>query len=178
VSPHWLPAAVATVIARQLAQQYHGDRASADWRHLGRLAGLTNQKPQRRLPSGWPPWVKVRHAMAGFASQGRILIDAACSQLALNPESSSVQRRPDPRTGERVAGLPVHDPVAPTVTKDQAVDIYRTWLHRLQVHQRFPQPDWSVVDLWVAKQLFSQNWSAADVEAILRGDGVPPVVES
>jgi hypothetical protein len=36
---------IATAIARQLARQYHADPASADWRHLGRLAGFTNQKP-------------------------------------------------------------------------------------------------------------------------------------
>jgi hypothetical protein len=168
VSSHWLPAEVATVIARQLAQQYHGDRASADWRHLGRLAGLTNQKPQRRLPSGWPPWVSVRHATGGLASQGHVLIDLACNQLALNPETSSVPQRADPDTNERPVGLPAHDPVPPTVTRDQAVAIYQTWLHRLQVRPRFPQPDWSVVDLWVAKQLFRENWSAADVKAILR----------
>src|SRR5215472_13003378 len=34
---------LATAIARQLARDYGGDLASADWRHLGRLAGFTNQ---------------------------------------------------------------------------------------------------------------------------------------
>jgi hypothetical protein len=62
VSSQPLAPALATAIARQLARLYQGDLASADWRHVGRLAGFTNQKPQRRLPSGWPPWVQVRYA--------------------------------------------------------------------------------------------------------------------
>jgi hypothetical protein len=165
VSPHWLPAAVATLIARQLAQQYQGDRASADWRHLGRLAGFTNQKPQRRLPSGWPPWVRVRHALVGLASQGHALVEVAGHQL--DPKSSTIPPPTATCTNEGVALLS-HDPAPPAVTPDQAVAIYQTWLHRLQIQQRFPQPDWSVVDLWVAKQLFWENWSAADVKAILR----------
>ena len=46
---------LATAIARQLAHQYRGDPASADWRHLGRLAGFTNQKPARRTCSATLP---------------------------------------------------------------------------------------------------------------------------
>jgi hypothetical protein len=56
VSTQPLPAAVASAIGRQLARWYQGDCASTDWRHLGRLAGFTNQ-PQRRLPNGLAPWV-------------------------------------------------------------------------------------------------------------------------
>jgi hypothetical protein len=55
------------VIARQLACRYGGDPASADWCHLGRLAGFTNQKPARRDLRGYPSWVKIVHARAGLA---------------------------------------------------------------------------------------------------------------
>ena len=55
VSPAPLPPALATRVARRLAQLYAADRASADWRHLGRLAGFTNRKPQRRQPNGLAP---------------------------------------------------------------------------------------------------------------------------
>src|ERR1700686_3446497 len=40
--------AAASQIGRQLAHLYGGDLASTDWCHLGRLAGFTNRKPQRR----------------------------------------------------------------------------------------------------------------------------------
>ena len=67
VSRSRLPPAVATTIAQQLARCYGGDCASASWRHLGRLAGFTNQKPTRRTPDGYAPWVKIVHAQAGVA---------------------------------------------------------------------------------------------------------------
>jgi len=46
-------------LARSLAWQYGADPASAEWRHLGRLAGFTNRKPARRQGHGLPPWVRV-----------------------------------------------------------------------------------------------------------------------
>ena len=57
-----LEPSLATAVARQLACDYGGDPASADWRHLGRLAGFTNQKPARRTGYGYAPWVKILHA--------------------------------------------------------------------------------------------------------------------
>ena len=41
LSPAPLVPALATQAARELAARYGGDMASADWRHYGRLAGLT-----------------------------------------------------------------------------------------------------------------------------------------
>ena len=48
---------VATAAGKWLAWAYGGDPASTDWRHLGRLAGFTNQKPARRTLAGYAPWV-------------------------------------------------------------------------------------------------------------------------
>jgi hypothetical protein len=70
-----IEAAVASQIGKQLAHLYCGDLASTDWRHLGRLAGFTNQKPQRRNWRGYSPWVKLLHAHAGLASQSGALLD-------------------------------------------------------------------------------------------------------
>jgi hypothetical protein len=167
VSPQWLSPAVATIIARQLAQMYQGDRASADWRHVGRLAGLTNQKPQRRWASGRAPWVKVLYARVGLASQGRSLVEAACQPLAFTPMCSFSPRQTGARIAER-GGWPAHDPLPATVTPDRAIAVYQTWLQRLQIRRRFPHPDWSIVDLWIAKQLLWQNVPAAEVQSILR----------
>ena len=72
-----LPVPVATAIARQLAHLYQADMASADGRHLGRLAGFTNQKPHHRLPTRLFPWVKVWHTATVLASQGPSLVEAA-----------------------------------------------------------------------------------------------------
>src|SRR5258708_33307257 len=48
VSATPLEPAVATEIGGQLARLYRGDPASVYWRHLGRLAGFTNQKLKLR----------------------------------------------------------------------------------------------------------------------------------
>src|SRR6266567_538453 len=77
VSTTTLEPTVATQIGRQLARAYGGDIASADWRHLGRLAGFTNQKPSRRRHSNFSPWVKVLHAEHGLARGGASLVQAA-----------------------------------------------------------------------------------------------------
>jgi hypothetical protein len=41
-------------------------------------------------------------------------------------------------------------------------------LHRLHIPQRFPHPDWSIADLWIAKELLRRGASAAEVKSILR----------
>jgi hypothetical protein len=55
-----------TQAAKELARRFAGDPSSADWRHFGRLAGFTNQKPKRRLRNGLSPFVRLR------GSEGRI----------------------------------------------------------------------------------------------------------
>lgn len=69
-----LDPAVATAAGRLLAQSYGGDLASTDWRHLGRLAGFTNQKPARRIPGRYAPWVKLVHARVGLAPRAEVLL--------------------------------------------------------------------------------------------------------
>lgn len=49
--------------AKKLARRFGGDPFSADWRHFGRLAGFTNQKPRRRLENGLAPFVRVRECV-------------------------------------------------------------------------------------------------------------------
>ena len=62
---------LSTLVARQLALRLGGDRGSCDWRHFGRLAGFTNQKKERRLDNGLPPFVKLR------CYEGRVYSQAA-----------------------------------------------------------------------------------------------------
>jgi len=50
---------MSTWAAKELAKRFGGDLSSADWRHFGRLAGFTNQKPNRRLQTGLPPFVRL-----------------------------------------------------------------------------------------------------------------------
>src|SRR6266849_5825526 len=89
--------AVATFIGKQLAHTYGGDRASTDWRHLGRLAGFTNQKPQRLNERGHAPWVKVWHTHEGLAREGPTLVQNAersLSRYSSLPPSPSIRLTP------------------------------------------------------------------------------------
>jgi hypothetical protein len=147
-----LPPALASAVGRRLAHLYGGDPASTDWRHLGRLAGFTNQKPQRRTPAGLAPWVKVLEAAPAFASQAETLLHTA-SQTIATPTPSPIP----------------NDPPAPTLLSvAEAQQIYREWVRRWHIAQRFQPPDWSIVDLWVARALLAQGISPLHVQEVLR----------
>lgn len=152
VSTTPLEPVLASAISKQLVRRYGGDWASTDWRHLGRLAGFTNQKPQRRNRCGHAPWVKVLHAHAELAAQGNALVQAANAGLLAPPKQVVPSRVYRPTTN----------------TDSVATGIYADWLHRLRIRERFPQPDWSIADKWIAKELLRHGTSAPQVAAILR----------
>jgi hypothetical protein len=150
---------VATAIARQLAHTYGGDWASADWRHLGRLAGFTNQKSRRRQSNGYAPWVRLWYAQVGLATNGASLVQAAEQQIGRSAASPTAPR-PTPLAPE---------PVRPaSCTPSEASHIYQAWLQRLRIPQRFPQPDWSIADKWIAKELLRRGTPVAAVADLLR----------
>lgn len=161
VSATPLQPAIATAIGRQLARAYEGDGASTDWRHLGRLAGFTNQKPPRRTPGGTAPWVKVVYSRVGLARRGDSLLRAAAEQTAPPAPGSLPGVRSD-----GTAAMHGSDPVA--IPAEQASQIYQAWMRRWHIARRFPQPDWSIVDLWVARALLAQGTPPAQVQDILR----------
>ena len=155
-----LEPAIAGAIAKQLARFYGADLASADWRHLGRLAGFTNQKPLRRQANGYAPWARLLHAELGLASRGAEMVEAAGCQVTRAPTSV-------PAMGWLPAP-PARDPMTPAGHPSIACEIYQAWLHRLRIPQRFPQPDWSLADKWIAKELLRQGAPPALVETLLR----------
>ena len=150
-----LQPALATAIAKQLAHTYEADLASTDWRHLGRLAGFTNQKLARRTAVGYAPWVKVLQARPVLASAARDLLQAL-SQPPVQVLSWATTNQAS------------HLTRSPAITRQGAVSIYQRWVERWHIHQRFPQPDWSIVDLWLARQLLAQHTPPAQIKAILR----------
>lgn len=160
VSQAPLEPALASAVAKQLARTYAADLGSADWRHLGRLAGFTNQKPARRTPHHYPPWVTIMHARAGLASGAEGLLQSAAVW------SAQAQRAlPGIGRGQTADD----DPAAPPdIAPAAAIQIYRQYMQRWRIAERFPQPDWSIVDLWVARQLLSLGTPAARVRAILQ----------
>ncbi len=153
VSPTPLDPAVATAIGRQLARLYGGDPASTDWRHLGRLAGLTNRKPQRRTAGRYAPWVKLLHARAVLATHGAALVEAARHESRLTPVPPAF-----------VCAVPPDS----SLTALAATRIYQSWFHRLHLAQRFPQLDCSIADKWIAKELLRCRTPLAQVYTILQ----------
>jgi hypothetical protein len=160
VSSTPLEPALATAVGRHLAHLYGGDRASTDWRHLGRLAGFTNQKPHRRHGNGYPPWVKIVHTAAGLASSAERLLQAARRQAA-TPHLTARSGTPSISTASSWTTQ-----AYPSAA--QATEIYHTWMRRWHILRRFPHPDWSIVDLWVARALLARGLSATDVQQILQ----------
>jgi hypothetical protein len=159
-----LEPAVATAAGKQLARVYGGDLASTDWRHLGRLAGFTNQKPQRRTPGGYAPWVKIVHAHPGLARSADGLLQSAIQLPApvLPLTQEIVPGKPSPCAGR------LQNTVPPSLAAAEATQIYQGWMQRWRIAERFPQPDWSIVDFWIARQLLSQGTPAEQVRAILQ----------
>src|ERR1700730_700992 len=51
---------MSTLAAKELAKRFSGDLSIADWRHFGRLEGFTYRKPERLLPIGLAPFVRLR----------------------------------------------------------------------------------------------------------------------
>jgi hypothetical protein len=154
-----LEPALATAVGRQLAHLYGGDRASTDWRHLGRLAGFTNQKPSRRS-NGYPPWVKIVHTAAGLASGAERLLQTVRAQAAGGDFT--------PHADTKFISLTPWQQTTPAhLSGAQATKIYQTWMRRWHIAQRFPEPDWSIVDLWIARALLARGMSASDVQQIL-----------
>jgi hypothetical protein len=61
-----LPKEVSSAAARALAKRFGGDLGSADWRHFGRLSGLTNRKEKHQKPNGHFPFVRIVEANPGL----------------------------------------------------------------------------------------------------------------
>ena len=165
VSPTPLDPTLATAIGQHLARSYGADLASSDGRHLGRLAGFTNQKLTRRQPNGFAPWVKLLHAQRCWASQR-----AALLATTLGP-SSPWGSSPRPLSAHPIRtdpGSAPHPPCPSSLPPTAATELYSRWLHRLRIPQRFSPPDWSIADLWIARALLRDGSPVEQVRAVLQ----------
>ena len=158
VSREPLPPALATHLSRRLAQIYAADRASADWRHVGRLAGFTNRKPLRRQRGGLAPWVKLVYARDGLARGSAVLIEHAAAEL-----SAPAPAGDRPAQGHAACLGPPTD-----LDSTASPSLYQACLHRLRIWERFPSPDWSIADKWIARELLQSGTPQATVAAVLR----------
>ena len=162
VSPEALLPALATRVAKRLARMYAADRASADWRHLGRLTGFTNRKPHRLQADGLPPWVKLIHARACLAGGGAALLELAAVEIEEHTTHS-------PPVRATLAHHSAADSLSTTGLDPAALAaLYQDALNRLRIRERYPVPDWSIADRWVARELLIGGTDPAVVAAVLR----------
>jgi len=107
--------------AKELAKRFRGDLSSADWRHFGRLAGFTNQKPERLLRNGFAPYVRLRRC------EGRIY-DAAREFLG---EVKSLAMKADDQRATRTNHLSTlnPNPIRP-ISEFHGEPRYHSDLHR------------------------------------------------
>lgn len=81
VSDSPIPEALATAIAKNIAQQYNGDKDSADWRHYGRLAGFTNRKDKHIQANGRQPFVLLNSYNGRLAQNSAQVIEQGLKSL-------------------------------------------------------------------------------------------------
>jgi transposase InsO family protein len=123
--------------------------ASTDWRHLGRLAGFTNQKPARRTPDRYAPWVKLVHARVCLAPRAEPLLQSI-RQRAQPPWHPASRFRID-----AVVAMKQRNPrwgcprIAQQITLAFGVEIHKDVVRRiLSAHYR-PESD-SAGPSWLA----------------------------
>src|SRR5262249_48462755 len=117
---------------------------------------------------GLAPTVQIVHAEPILASAAQQLLEVAQEWLALfakrrppmHSATSSISPTPTQGLGvsRRNSGI----------TPEGAMAVYQRWILRWHILQRFPQPDWSIVDLWLASKLLAQHTPPAQVREILR----------
>jgi hypothetical protein len=84
---------LATEVAMMLAKEYGGDPNSADWRHFGRLAGLTNAKPHHKDGNGRSPYVLAHESSGKIAPAGLATIKQAMQRVLDREAISDRQSR-------------------------------------------------------------------------------------
>ena len=148
--PERIDKEMGTAAARALAEKFGGDLGAADWRHYGRLAGLTNRKSRYRDPeTGLYPFVKLIRATGEvYAEAGRFL-----SQVRAQVEERHRLEQ------ERRA-----------VAMSREADAGPVWLKSIDEFRADPkyQGDGTRIDLAFAIYAVSHGVSTSEVEATLR----------
>ncbi len=170
-----------TAVARDLAERFGGDLSSANWRHMGRLAGFTNRKEERRQPDGRQPYARLRDASGARAVEASVLLARAREQAgqgrrAATDRADPVGESPRERAGRRAAfsrSPAGGGPVSP---------LGREYAHRAQrLLERYPNA--ALTDLhrldWMVTRDLARAHPEADKDALMRAiqEGSPRIEE-
>jgi hypothetical protein len=91
--PRPLPRELSTLAARRLAEEFGGDPGAADWRHFGRLSGLTNRKPKYMSERGLFPFVRLIEATGMRYAEGERVVSAVSKEYEAKMRTAESQRR-------------------------------------------------------------------------------------
>ncbi len=169
-----------TAVARDLAARYGGDMSSANWRHMGRLAGFTNRKEEHRQPDGRYPYARLHDADGARAPEAPTILawardEATQGRRAAGEKGAGVAgESPQERAGRRVAfSRPPAGPVSP---------LGREYAHRAQrLLERYPNA--ALTDLhrldWMVTRDLVRAHPEATKEELMRaiGEGSPRIDE-
>jgi RepB DNA-primase from phage plasmid len=98
-----LEAATSTRVAKAVVERFGGDPWSADWRHFGRLAGFTDPKRERLLPSGLRPFARLRSATGRVYSKAAEFLAGIKTSAGQAGQSEQPHKRP--RRSKENAGV-------------------------------------------------------------------------
>jgi len=182
VSDTPLSTAEGTAVARDLAARYDGDRSSANWRHMGRLAGFTNRKEEHRQPDGRYPYVRLHAADGERAPAAPALLERARDQATQDRRGAAGEH------GDGGAEFPRDQAVRraaftrPPAGAGPVSPLGREYAHRAQrLLERYPNA--ALTDLhrldWMVTRDVARAHPAASKEDLMRAiqEGSPRIDE-
>jgi hypothetical protein len=92
-----LPKQVSTLAARSLAERFGGDKGAADWRHFGRLGGLTNRKENYRSMDGRYPFVSLVESLGSAYPARKAFLQQVFANTSRRPGMAAVPQFSDSR---------------------------------------------------------------------------------
>ncbi len=169
-----------TAVACDLAARYDGDMSSANWRHMGRLAGFTNRKEEHTQPDGRHPYARLHDAGGERAPEAPAILDRARAQATQSRRAGA---------GERDGAEPPRDQAAgreaftrPPAGAGPVSPLGREYAHRARrLLERYPNA--ALTDLhrldWMVTRDLARTHPEADKEALMRAiqEGSPRIDE-
>ena len=156
-----IEARIRSVMARGFAKDFGGDPNSADAQHYGRLAGFTNQKPERQLDTGHHPFVLLREWSGQVMAKARELLEKVDRFLDVQDARQEQQTRLTAISTGHTQRQPSRGLAAPLADYQRQAQVLQT---------RYVNPDWSKLDWMIAKAMVVAGYTVQDVEsAILVG---------
>jgi len=171
-----------TAVARDLAERFGGDMSSANWRHMGRLAGFTNRKEEHRQPDDRYPYARLCDASGDRAPEAPAILarardEATQGRRAAAEKGAGVEgESPQERTRRRIAFS------RPPAGAGPVSPLGREYAHRAQrLLERYPNT--ALTDLhrldWMVTRDLARAHPEADKDALMRAirEGSPRIEE-